>query len=536
MSTIGKDSTLKHVSSSPHLRDSITTGGVMFNVIIGLIPLTIVGIGHFGLSSALVIITSILSCMVTEYVFDLICHRPNTLYDGSAILTGLLMALCLPPSVPLYCPVAGGIFAILFGKCFFGGLGQNFMNPALAGRAFLLISFGKVMTDYSYDAVTGATPLAVLGNGGSVNVLRMFLGLEMGHIGASVICIIIGGIWLIVSDTISWEIPVASIVSFIIFMAAFGEKGMDPMFIAAHLVGGGFMLGAFFMATDPVTSPMTWSGQLIFGCLYGFLSAIFRCFGSMADSSTYAIIIANLAVPLIDLMPVPQPFGIGKKGASVIPSVEEMNAPKKSGIAIPPSAIVLTLITVVAGGTLAGVNMMTADQIAENKLAKALEAYEAVVPDADSFAYDDAVTAQIEEMKAAGYYADGAFGKAYINEAVQAVDASGNIVGYAINCSSMEGYDGEIALSVGFDTEGTVIGISFTTLTETAGMGMLVDTDDWKAQFANVKVDSFTLNKAGGSTADNEIDSVSGASTTSGAVVNAVNAAIDFYNNYLIAG
>ena len=116
------------------------------------------------------------------------------------------------------------------------------------------------------------------------------------------------------------------------------------------------------------------------------------------------------------------------------------------------------------------------------------------------------------------------------------VDASGNIVGYAINCSSMEGYDGEIALSVGFDTEGTVIGISFTTLTETAGMGMLVDTDDWKAQFANVKVDSFTLNKAGGSTADNEIDSVSGASTTSGAVVNAVNAAIDFYNNYLIAG
>ena len=149
---------------------------------------------------------------------------------------------------------------------------------------------------------------------------------------------------------------------------------------------------------------------------------------------------------------------------------------------------------------------------------------------------NDVLKYEISPVKEAGYYADGAFGKAYINEAVQAVDASGNVVGYAINCSSMEGYDGEIALSVGFDTEGTVIGISFTTLTETAGMGMLVDTDDWKAQFANVKVDSFTLNKAGGSTADNEIDSVSGASTTSGAVVNAVNAAIDFYNNYLIAG
>ena len=118
MSTIGKDSTLKHVSSSPHLRDSITTGGVMINVIIGLIPLTIVGIGHFGLASAVVIIASILSCMVTEYVFDLICHRPNTLYDCSAILTGLLMALCLPPRAPIYCAVAGGVFAILFGKCF----------------------------------------------------------------------------------------------------------------------------------------------------------------------------------------------------------------------------------------------------------------------------------------------------------------------------------------------------------------------------------------------------------------------------------
>ncbi len=534
MSTIGKDSTLKHVSSSPHLRSSITTGGVMRNVIIGLAPVTLVGVWHFGISSALVIIASILSCMLTEYVFDRITHRPNTLYDGSAILTGLLMALCLPPAVPLYCPILGGVFAILFGKCFFGGLGQNFMNPALAGRAFLLISFGKVMTNYGYDAVSGATPLAVFKGGESVNILGMFLGTEMGHIGTSVLCIIIGGIWLIVSDTISWEIPVASIVSFVIFLAMFGKA--DPTYLAVHLCGGGFMLGAFFMATDPVTSPMTWSGQLIFGCLYGFLSAIFRCFGSMADSSTYAIIIANLVSPLIDLMPVPQPFGIGKKGASVIPSVEELNAPKKKGLAVPPSAIILTIITVVAGGGLACVNMMTAEQIAENNLKKALEAYEAVVPDAQEFAYDDAITAKIAEMKEAGYYADGAFGKAYINEAVRAQDASGNTVGYAINCSSMEGYDGEVALSVGFDSEGTVLGISFTKITETAGMGMLANTDEWKSQFANVKVDSFILNKAGGSTADNEIDSVSGASVTSGAVVNAVNAAIDFYNNYLIAG
>ena len=137
------------------------------------------------------------------------------------------------------------------------------MNPALAGRAFLLISFGKAMTDYSYDTVTGATPLAALGNGDYYSLSDMFFGFAKGHIGVSVICVLIGGIWLIASDTISWEIPVASIVSFLIFILALGGRGFDIQYLAAHLVGGGFLLGAFFMATDPVTSPMTWTGQLL---------------------------------------------------------------------------------------------------------------------------------------------------------------------------------------------------------------------------------------------------------------------------------
>ena len=525
-------STFKHVSSSPHLRNPLTTGGVMMNVVIGLLPATVFGIWHFGLHAAFVILASIIAAMLTEFVFDYIAKRPNTLWDGSAIVTGLLLALCLPSQCPLYVPVAGSIFGILIAKCFFGGLGQNFMNPALAGRAFLLISFGKVMTDYSYDAVSGVTPLASLNEGEVVNIGKMFLGLVTGHIGISVVCILIGGIWLLATDTISWEIPVASTLSFWLFLIILSGRGFDPMYLAAEFCGGGFVLGAFFMATDPVTNPMTWSGQLIFGCLYGFLSAIFRVYGGMADTTTFAIIISNMATPLIDRMPVPQPFGIGRKGRSVIPSVEEINAPKKKGI--PKSAIILMAITLVAGGGLACVNMMTADTIAENEKQAALAAYEAVLPDSENIVSDDALTEAISEF--AGGYGDGAFGRVVLNEIVVGQDASGNVNGYAISTSSMEGYDGEIRLSVGFMPDGTINGISFTTLTETAGMGMLVDEDSWKAQFAGKNVEAFKLNKSGGSTADEEIDSVSGASTTSGAVVNAVNAAIDFFHNYVVTG
>ena len=528
-----ENSTFKHVSSSPHLRNPLTTGGVMMNVVIGLVPVTLFGVWHFGLHAALVIIASIAGAMVTEYLFDLVTKRPNTLKDGSAIVTGLLLALCLPSQCPLYVPILGSAFGILVAKCFFGGLGQNFMNPALAGRAFLLISFGKVMTDYSYDAVSSVTPLAQLNNGEAVSLWNMFLGNATGHIGISVLCIVIGGIWLLYTDTISWEIPVASTLSFVLFLIMMGGRGVDPYYLAAELCGGGFALGAFFMATDPVTKPMTWSGQLIFGCLYGFLSAIFRTQGSMADTTTFAIIIANMATPLIDRMPVPQPFGIGKKGSSVIPSVEKLNAPeKKQGI--PKSAIILMAITLIAGGGLACVNMMTADTIAENERQAALAAYEAVLPGAE-ISTDDALTSKVEQFLETGY-GDGAFGRVYINEAVVGKDASGEVSGYAISVSSMEGYDGEIALSIGILPDGTVTGISFTTITETAGMGMLANEESWKAQFKDKNVEAFKLNKSGGSTTDEEIDSVSGASITSGAVVNAVNAALDFFRNQIIAG
>ena len=526
-------SPILNVSSSPHFRSPLTTFGVMGNVMIGMVPMTVFAAWHFGLYSMLVVALSIAAACGTEFIFNLITKRPNSLKDGSAIVTGWLLALCLPPSSPVYLPILGSIFAILVAKCFFGGLGQNFMNPALAGRAFLLISFGKAMPDYSYDTVTGATPLAALGNGDYYSLSDMFFGFAKGHIGVSVICVLIGGIWLIASDTISWEIPVASIVSFLIFILALGGRGFDIQYLAAHLVGGGFLLGAFFMATDPVTSPMTWTGQLLFGVVYGFLSAVFRVKGSMADSTTFAIILANLFTPLIDRIPVPQPFGIGKPGASVIPSLEELSAPKKKSI-IPAAAIVLTVITLVAGGALAGVNMMTATQIAENEKQAKLAAYAEVLPAATKFDFDESLNAKVAEFAETGY-GDGAFGRVYIREVAVGTDDSGNIVGYAISVTSMEGYDGEITMSVGFLADGTVTGLAFTKISETAGMGMKAVEPAFRDQFKDKNVESFKLNKAGGSTTDEEIDSISGASVTSGAVVNSVNAALDFFRNQVTA-
>ena len=518
-----------NISASPHARGEHDTLHEMLNVVIALIPVTVFGVFRFGIYSLLIVIVSIAACMLTEYLFNLVTKRPNSLWDGSAIVTGLLLALVLPATVPLFIPILGGVFAILFTKCFFGGLGQNFMNPALAARAFLLISFGSLMTNYSVDGTSGATPLAAFNAGGSVNTMKMFLGFVDGHLGISVVCLLIGAAYLLWCGTITWEIPVAVIASFTVFMGILGGHGFSPGYLFMEICGGGLILGAFFMATDPVTSPMAPIGQIVYGCMVGLLAMVFRLYSNMADGMTYAIIIANLLVPFIDTYLVQKPFGIG----DFEKIHAQMNGEKKK-ISVPHSAVVLTIITLVAGAALAGVNMLTADKIAENQMAVNLASYQEVVPDAAEFDYDDAITAAVEEASAAGdYYGDGAFGKAHINEVVVGKDASGGVAGYAISVSTMDGFEGEVTQTVGILPDGTVKAISFTTINETAGMGMLVDTDNWKSQFADKQVESFTLLKSGGSTKDEEIDSVSGASTTSGAVVNAVNAAIDFFKNHI---
>lgn len=248
-------------------------------------------------------------------------HQKITIKDCSAALTGLLLALNLPPEVPFWIPVIGGLFAIIVVKQLFGGLGQNFMNPALGARCFLLISFAGIMTNFSYngfggsfDATTSATPLLALKAGEVVNLKAMFLGNTAGTIGeTSALLLLVGGVYLIAKKIISWRIPVCYIVTLGLFVLLFGGHGFDMTYLAEQLCGGGLMLGAFFMATDYVTSPITPKGQIVFGILLGILTGIFRLFGGSAEGVSYAIIFCNLLVPLIERVTTPTAFGKGGK-------------------------------------------------------------------------------------------------------------------------------------------------------------------------------------------------------------------------------
>lgn len=305
-------SELLHVSSSPHVRSKVDTSSIMLTVIIALLPATLFGIYNFGPHALLLILVTIATCVVTEAVYEKIVHKKLTVKDYSAVVTGLLLALNLPPKAPWWIAVIGGVFAILVVKQLFGGLGQNFMNPALAARCFLLICFAGRMTYFVYDGVTGPTPLARLKAGEAVNTMDMLIGNIRGTIGeTSVIAIMIGAMFLLLMGVIELEIPASYLVSFVVFIVIFGGHGFDPQYITAHLCGGGLMLGVWFMATDYVTSPITSSGKIIYGVCMGLLTGLFRIFGGSAEGVSYAIIISNLLVPLIEKITLPKPFGKG---------------------------------------------------------------------------------------------------------------------------------------------------------------------------------------------------------------------------------
>ena len=201
-------SNLLNVSSSPHVRSGVTTTGIMGDVLIALVPATLFGVYNFGARAALIILICVITCVLTEFVWQNLMKKPVTIGDLSAVVTGLLLALNLPPTVPLWIPFIGGVFAILVVKQLFGGLGQNFMNPALAARCFLLISFAGRMTTFAFDGVTGATPLMVMRNGGEIDLLAMFLGRIGGCIGeTSAVALLLGGAYLLFKRVISWRIP-----------------------------------------------------------------------------------------------------------------------------------------------------------------------------------------------------------------------------------------------------------------------------------------------------------------------------------------
>lgn len=306
---------LMKVSSNPHIRAKDTTSRIMLTVVIALLPTTLFGIYNFGPKAALLTVISIASAVLTEFLFEKICKKKVTVGDLSAVVTGLLLALNLPVSVPWWIPVVGSVFAILVVKMLFGGLGQNFMNPALAGRCFLLISFSSIMTNFECAAYSGPTPLASLKAGEGVNVMDMIIGRTAGTIGeTSMIAIVVGACILILAGIIDLKVPGSYLVSFALFVGLFAflsGRTVTPSYLSAQLAGGGLMLGAFFMATDYVTRPITKKGQYIYGIILGFLTAIFRIFGASAEGVSYAIILGNLLVPLIEKFTMPKAFGKG---------------------------------------------------------------------------------------------------------------------------------------------------------------------------------------------------------------------------------
>lgn len=302
-----------NVSSSPHIRDKVTSSNIMLMVVISLLPATFFGIWNFRHENAwILIVLTTAAAVLAEYLWEKLMHKPVTIKDFSAVVTGLLLALNLPPTLPWWMGVVGAFFAIIVVKQLFGGLGQNFMNPALGARCFLLICFAGKMTNFVYDGVTGPTPLANLKAGESVDSFAMLIGNTSGTIGeTSVIALMIGAMFLILMGVIDLRIPGTYILTFIIFISLFGGHGFDPQYITAHLCGGGLMLGAWFMATDYVTSPITSKGKIVYGICLGCLTGLFRLFGGSAEGVSYAIIISNLLVPLIEKATLPKPFGKG---------------------------------------------------------------------------------------------------------------------------------------------------------------------------------------------------------------------------------
>lgn len=302
------------VSSNPHIRSKATTSTIMAAVIIALLPAMGFGVYNFGANALVLVIVSICTCVLTELCFELLLKKPITVGDLSAVVTGLLLAMNLPSTAPWWIAVIGGVFAILVVKMLFGGIGQNFMNPALGARCFLLLSFTQIMTAFPDmgDTVSGATPLAALKNGNPVDLMSMVTGRTSGTIGeTSMIAICIGAAFLILCGIIDLRIPGSYIISFVLFLIIFSGHGFDPAFISAHLAGGGLMLGAFFMATDYTTRPVTKLGQYIFGIFLGIMTGIFRIFGPSAEGVSYAIILGNLLVPLIEKVTYPRAFGRG---------------------------------------------------------------------------------------------------------------------------------------------------------------------------------------------------------------------------------
>lgn len=299
------------VSLSPHVRSGATTRRIMLDVCLALLPAVIFAVYWFGFGVLLTVLLSVASAILSEFLMEKALRRPVTIDDGSAAVTGLLLALTLPAGTPWYVPVLGSVFAICIAKQVFGGLGDNFVNPALAGRAFLLASFPAAMTTYPLvaDAVTSATPLSSEFVG-SVDYLQAFIGRIGGCIGeVSTLALLIGAAYLLIRRVIDWRIPLSYLGTMALLTVIGGGNVLDSVLL------GGTVLGAFFMASDYVTSPVTSWGRVIYGVGIGIINYTIRRWGAYPEGTTYAILLMNIAAPLIERFTRPRKYGEVKRHA-----------------------------------------------------------------------------------------------------------------------------------------------------------------------------------------------------------------------------
>ena len=303
------------VSPSPHLKGKDSTSSIMINVALALVPALLASIIIFGVRSLLLVAVSVAASVLSEYVFNLLTKRPQSIGDYSAVVTGMLLAFNLPPTLPLWMAAVGGFVAIFIGKQLFGGIGQNFANPAILGRIVLMVSFSGPMTNWlipttqngGIDLVSGATPLAEIAAGNTANlpsVTDMLLGLRGGCLGETcAVALLVGGVYLIWRKIITWTTPVVFLATVAVMAAVVGES---PVY---YLLSGGAILGAFFMATDYSTSPATETGKAIFAVGCGLLTVLIRAFGSYPEGVSFAILIMNILTPHIDTLTRTKPIG-----------------------------------------------------------------------------------------------------------------------------------------------------------------------------------------------------------------------------------
>lgn len=298
------------LSVSPHIRSNITTRRIMLDVVISLLPAAIAGTLIFGIRSLAVIAVCVASAVISEYLFNKAAKKPNTITDLSAIVTGLLLSLNLPANTPLWQAAVGAAFAIIFVKCVFGGIGQNFANPAITARIFMLVAFGSMSSaafPKNIDAVSSATPLAVLQNDGEVKITDLLLGTRGGSIGETcTVALVIGGLYLLFRRVISWHTPVIFVTT--VFLFTFAVKG-DAFTALEYTLSGGLFIGAIFMATDYATTPVTKWGKVIFGIGAGLLTVLIRLWGVYPEGVSFAILLMNILTPYIDKWTAKKPFG-----------------------------------------------------------------------------------------------------------------------------------------------------------------------------------------------------------------------------------